>query len=66
MFKAKKKKQKPVESRRKRKLIEVPRKNLDLGRDNFLFRGPFAWKFKSAREYDNNDKFKRLLKAPTN
>ena len=32
-----------VESRREGKLMEVSKKNLELGRDSFLFRGPVVW-----------------------
>ena len=35
---------KTVESRRKGKLMEVPRKNMELGRDSLLFRSPIVWK----------------------
>ena len=41
-----------VESRREGKLMEVSKKNLELGRDSFLFRGPVVWNClnKTARE----------------
>ena len=53
---------KAVESRRKGKLMEVPRKNLDLGRDSFLFRGPVVWNCldQTSRECD------RVLKTVSN
>ena len=41
-----------VKSRRKGKLMEEPKKNLELGRDSLLFRGPVVWNClkKAARE----------------
>ena len=34
---------KTTDSKRKGKLMEVPRKSLELGRDSLLFRGPVVW-----------------------
>ena len=48
--------------------MEVPRQNLELGRDSFSFGGPLVWNCldKKARECANIDKFKRLLKTSSN
>ena len=46
--------------------MEVPRKNLELGRDSFLFRGPVVWNYldQTARgECEDIDEFKRVLKT---
>ena len=57
-----------TDSIRKGKLMEVPRKNLELGRDSLLFRGPVVWNCldKNARKSENIDTFKRVLKSSSN
>ena len=57
-----------IDSIRKGKLMEVPRKNLELGRDSLLFRGPVVWNCldKNARKCENIETFKRVLKTATN
>ena len=59
---------KTTASKRKGKLMEVPRKSLELGRDSLLFRGLVVWNCldKNARECENIDTFKRVLKISTN
>ena len=45
--------------------MEAPRKtDLELGRDSVLFRGSVVWNClnKTARECENIDEFKRVLK----
>ena len=56
-----------IDSKRKGKLMDVPRKSLELGRDNLLFRDPVVWNYlhKNARECENIDTFKRVLKTST-
>ena len=54
-----------IDSKRKGKLMEVPRKSLELGRDSLLFRDPVVWNCLdvNARECENIDTFKRVLKT---
>ena len=53
-----------TESRRRGKLMVIPRKKLDGGRDSALFRGPVVWNCldKAARDCENIGTFKRALR----